>query len=140
MFIANINVMASLRSTRLRVVIACLGVSVLSSCKENRDPLPAGYSIFIVSNSEMFLEEPKYGGSIPELGTDLEEVGNHKEFIFGRSGPDRGSRSGYFLLDTRDGSIKTGLSHADWLTATKAAGIPNPPTLVSPTLKTPQRR
>jgi hypothetical protein len=132
--------LTSLRIGVLSALTACLGASVLASCQKSGDPLPTGYSIFIASSSEIFLEEPKYGGSISQLGTDLEEVGNHNEFIFGRSGPDRGSPSGYFLLDTRDGSIKTGLGHAEWLAETKAAGIPSPPELVSPSRKTPQRR
>ena len=77
-----------------------LGVLTVNSCSDRGEPLPGGYFIFIASGSEMFLSEPKYGGSIPELGTDLEEIGNHNEFIFGRSGSDRGAKPGYFLLNT----------------------------------------
>jgi len=132
-------VTVSLNGSALAALIVC-AAAVLTSCEGSGDPLPGGYSIFVASNNEIFLEEPKYGGSIPGLGTDLEKIGNHKELIFGLSGSDRGSTSGYFLLNTRDGSIKTGLGHKDWLSLTKAAGIPSPPALVSPTRKSPRRR
>ncbi|MGE4109043.1 MAG: hypothetical protein AB7F66_17730 [Bacteriovoracia bacterium] len=113
---------------------------LLTSCSDPGEPLPGGYFIFIAGSSEMFLNEPKYGGSIPELGTDLEEIGNHREFIFGRSGSDRGSTAGYFLLDTKDGSIRTGLTESNWLVLTKEAGIPTPPRLVYPPRKSPNKR
>lgn len=113
---------------------------VLSSCSDPGDPLPGGYFIFVASGSEMYLNEPKHGGSIPELGTDLEEVGNHKQFIFGRSGGDRGATPGYFLLDTSSGSIKAGLTESNWLGLLTTAGIPDPPRLVNPARKRPIRR
>ena len=126
--------------------VLCLTATVLlaalaiSSCSDREEPLPGGYFIFIASSSEMFLNEPKYGGSIPELGTDLEEIGSHKEFIFGRSGGRRGAKPGYFLLDTKSGSIKTALTQSNWLSLTTAAGIPNPPKLVYPARKSPVKR
>ncbi len=119
------------------VLLAALAIT---SCSDRGEPLPGGYFIFIASSSEMFLNEPKYGGSIPELGTDLEEIGNHNEFIFGRSGADRGATPGYFLLNTKSGSIKTGLTESNWLSLTTAAGIPNPPKLVNPARKMPIKR
>ena len=112
----------------------------ISSCSERQEPLPGGYFIFYASGSEIFLNEPKYGGSIPELGTDLEEIGHHNEFIFGRSGAHRGATPGYFLLNTKSGSIKTGLTESNWLSLTAAAGIPNPPKLVNPARQMPIKR
>lgn len=112
----------------------------ITSCSDRGEPLPGGYFIFYASNSEMFLNEPKYGGSIPELGTDLQEIGNHNEFIFGRSGGARRATPGYFLLNTKTGAIKTGLTQSDWLSLTTAAGIPNPPILVNPARKSPLKR
>lgn len=111
-----------------------------ASCSDPGEPLPGGYFIFIVNSSEMILNEPKYRGSIPELGTDLEEIGHHNEFIFGRSGSARRTTPGYFLLNTRTGVIKTGLSESDWLRLTAEAGIPNPPVLVDPARQRPNRR
>ena len=119
--------------------VLCLSIATVS-CGDKEDPLPGGYFIFIASSSEMFLNEPKYGGSIPELGTDLEEIGNHNEFIFGRSGADRGAKPGYFLLDTKSGAIKTGLAEKDWLGELTAVGIPTPPELVDPGSKSPRRQ
>jgi hypothetical protein len=112
----------------------------VTACSDRGQPLPGGYFIFIASRSEMFLNEPKYGGSIPELGRDLQEVGHHQEFIFGRNGGARGATPGYFLLDTKNGSIKTGLTESNWLALTVAAGIPNPPKLVDPARQKPNRR
>jgi hypothetical protein len=117
----------------------CLSFATVS-CGDKGDPLPGGYFIFIASGSEMFLNEPKYGGSIPQLGTDLEEIGNHNEFIFGRSGADRGATPGYFLLNTKSGSIKTGLAEKDWLAELTAVRIPTPPKLVDPGSKSPRRQ
>ena len=119
------------------MILAALGIS---SCSDRGEPLPGGYFIFMASSSEMFLNEPKHGGSIPELGTDLVEIGNHNEFIFGRSGARRGATPGYFLLNTKSGSIKTGLTQSNWLSLTTAAGIPNPPKLVNPARKSPLKR
>jgi hypothetical protein len=119
------------------VLLAALAIT---ACSDREAPLPGGYFIFIASSSEMFLNEPKYGGSIPELGTDLEEIGNHNEFIFGRSGAGRGATPGYFLLNTKSGSLQTGLTHSNWLDLTTAAGIPNPPKLVNPARKNPRKR
>lgn len=112
----------------------------ITSCSDRQGPLPGGYFIFIASDSEVFLNEPKYGGSIPELGTDLKEIGHHNEFIFGRSGANRKTTPGYFLLDTKNGSIKTGLTESNWLGLTAAAGIPNPPRLVNPVQQMPIKR
>jgi len=117
-----------------------LAVLAIPSCSDRGEPLPGGYFIFVASSSEMYLNEPKYGGSIPELGTDLEEIGNHNEFIFGLSGSDRGAKPGYFLLNTKSGLIKTGLTESSWLSLTAAAGIPNPPKLVNPARKSPLKR
>jgi hypothetical protein len=123
----------------LAFTVFCLSFATLS-CGDKGDPLPGGYFIFIASSSEMILNEPKYGGSILELGTDLEEIGNHNEFIFGRSGADRGAAPGYFLLNTTSGSIKTGLAEKDWLAELTAVGIPTPPKLVDPSRKSPRRQ
>lgn len=123
----------------LTFTVLCLSFATVS-CGDKKDPLPGGYFIFIASNSEMYLNEPKYGGSIPELGTDLEEIGNHNEFIFGRSGADRGATPGYFLLNTKSGSIKTGLAEKGWLAELTAVGIPTPPKLVNPGSKSPRRQ
>lgn len=117
-----------------------LAALVITSCSDRGETLPGGYFIFIASPSEMFLNEPKYGGSIPELGTDLEEIGNHNEFIFGQSGAARGAKPGYFLLNTKSGAIKTGLTQSNWLDLTTAAGIPNPPKLVNPARKSPLKQ
>ena len=123
----------------LAFTVLCMSFAIVS-CGEKGDPLPGGYFIFIASGSEMFLNEPKYGGSIPELGTDLEQIGNHNEFIYGRSGADRGATPGYFLLNSENGSIKIGLAEKDWLTELTAMGIPTPPELVSPGRKSPRKR
>ena len=122
------------------VVTALFAALAFTSCSDRREPLPGGYFIFIASSSEMFLNEPKYGGSIPELGTDLQEIGHHNEFIFGRGGAARGATPGYFLLNTKSGTIKTGLSESNWLSLTAAAGIPNPPKLVNPNRQMPIKR
>ena len=116
------------------------GALVISSCSERQEPLPGGYFLFRASSSEIFLNEPKYGGSIPELGRDLEQIGHHNEFIFGRNGGQRRTTPGYFLLNTKSGSIKAGLTESNWLGLTTAAGIPNPPKLVDPARQTPIRR
>jgi len=126
-------------SGALAFTVLCLSFATVS-CGDKGNPLPGGYFIFIASGSEMYLNEPKYSGSIPELGTDLEEIGNHNEFIFGRSGADRGSTPGYFLLNTKSGSIKTGLAEKDWLAELTAVGVPTPPELVDPSNKSPRRQ
>lgn len=117
-----------------------LVAAAVTACSERRAPLPGGYFIFIASGSEIVLNEPKYRGSLPELGTDLQAIGHHHEFIFGRSGAARGSTPGYFLLNTQDGSITAGLTEANWLSLTSAAGIPNPPQLVNPARQPPVKR
>lgn len=119
--------------------VLCISFAMVS-CGEKGDPLPGGYYVFIASNSEMFLNEPRYGGSIPELGTDLEQIGNHNEFIYGRSGADRGATPGYFLLNSTNGSITVGLAENDWLNELATIGIPVPPELVSPGRKSPTKR
>jgi hypothetical protein len=137
-----------MRNSKRKPLLNTLGLTVtvllatwaINSCSDRGEPLPGGYFIFIASPSEMFLNEPKYGGSIPELGTDLKEIGNHNEFIFGRGGANRGATPGYFLLDTKTGSIKTGLTQSNWLSLITAAGIPNPPKLVNPAHKSPLKR
>ena len=127
--------------TRLALAFTVLHLSLQSvSCRNKEDPLPGGYFIFVASDSEIFLNEPTYGGSIPQLGTDLEQVGNHHEFIFGRSGADRGAAPGYFLLNTKSGAIKTGLAENDWLAELTSAGVPAPPILVDPRSKSPRRQ
>ena len=129
------------QASRIPGVVAVLFTSlILSACSDPGDPLPGGYFISKVSSSEIQLNEPKYGGSILQLGTDLKEVGNHNEFIFGRSGGARGTTPGFFLLDTKSGALKVGLTETNWLGLTMAAGIPNPPKLVDPTRKKPLRQ
>lgn len=118
----------------LSVCLAC------ASCAKRPDPLPAGYFLFRASSSEIFLNEPKYGGSLPGLGKTLLSIGHHQNYIFGRSGPGPGATPGYFLLDTTDGSLQAGLTEAEWLKLTTAAGIPNPPPLGDPERQTPLRR
>lgn len=125
---------------------ACLGalvliISLAPGCSPvDKTPLPAGYSIFMVSNSEIFLEEPKYGGSIPELGTDLLAIGSHNEFIFGLCGTNRNTKPGYFLLDTRTGKLRNGLQETNWVGLVAEAGIPVPAPLVNPRWKRPLKR
>ncbi len=121
-------------------VAALSAIMPLASCSDHSAPLPGGYFISMASNSEAFLSEPTYGGSILELGTDLLEIGHHNEFIFGRSGAARGTPPGYFLLNTKDGSLHAGLTESDWLSLTDAAGIPKPPKLVPPSRQPPVRR
>jgi hypothetical protein len=113
---------------------------VLSGCSDPGAPLPGGYFIFKAGSSEVYLNEPKYNGSIPKLGTDLQEIGNHNEFIFGRSGSARGTTPGFFMLDTKTGALQVGLTETNWLSATAAAGIPQPPKLVDPTSKKPLKQ
>lgn len=129
------------RALRVRGAIAmlCAGF-VLSGCSDPGAPLPGGYFIFKASSSEIYLNEPKFGGSIPKLGTDLKEIGNHNEFIFGRSGPARGATAGFFLLDTKSGALQVGLTETNWLAATVAAGVPQPPKLVDPSSKQPLKQ
>lgn len=122
------------------VVTVLLAALAFTSCSDRQAPLPGGYFIFIASSSEIILIEPQYGGSILELGTDLQEIGHHNEFIFGRSGAARGATPGYFLLNTKSGSIKTGLTESNWLSLTSAAGIPNSPKLVNPNRQMPIKR
>lgn len=131
------NVFRNLAGFAATVLFVALAVT---SCSDRQEPLPGGYFIAMASRSEMFLGEPKYGGNIPELGTDLEEIGHHQEFIFGRNGADRGTKPGYFLLDTKSGSIKAALKESDWLGLTAAAGIPQPPKLLPPARQTPIKR
>ncbi len=129
------------QASRIRGACAVLFTSlILSACSDPGEPLPGGYFISKVSSSEIQLNEPKYGGSILQLGTDLKEIGNHNEFIFGRSGGARGTTPGFFLLDTKSGALKVGLTETNWLGLTTAAGIPNPPKLVDPTRKKPLRQ
>lgn len=120
--------------------LLALAAMVATSCSDPGEPLPGGYFIFVASDSEMVLNEPKYNGSIVGLGTDLQEIGNHQEWIFGRSGGRRGSKSGYFLLDTKSGVIKAGLAESDWLGLLREAGVPQPPKLVHPKRKSPLKR
>ena len=56
------------RALRVRGAIAmlCAGF-VLSGCSDPGAPLPGGYFIFKASSSEIYLNEPKFGGSIPKL-------------------------------------------------------------------------
>lgn len=131
------NVFRNLAGFAATVLFVALAVT---SCSDRQEPLPGGYFIAMASRSEMFLGEPRYGGNIPELGTDLEEIGHHQEFIFGRSGADRGTKPGYFLLDTKNGSIKAALKESDWLGLTAAAGIPQPPKLLHPSRQKPIKR
>jgi hypothetical protein len=123
-----------------RVIAVLLVCLASSSCAKRPAPLPGGYFLFRASGSEIYLNEPKYNGSVPGLGRTLEAIGHHQNFIFGRSSAGPGAVEGFFLLDTKDGSITTGLKEADWLTLTSAAGIPNPPPLVNPELQTPMKR
>ena len=126
---------------RLRTLAAIVLTSLaLAACSDPGEPLPGGYFIFKASSSEVYLNEPKYNGSIPKLGTDLQEIGNHNEFIFGRSGNGRGTTPGFFLLDTKTGALQVGLTETNWLTATAAAGIPQPPKLMDPTRKKPLKQ
>ena len=124
---------------RSAVVILCASF-VLSGCSDPSAPLPGGYFIFKAGSSEVYLNEPKYNGSIPKLGNDLQEIGNHNEYIFGRSGSARGTTPGFFLLDTKTGALQVGLTETNWLSATAAAGIPQPPKLVDPTRKKPLKQ
>ena len=125
-------------TSRIRTVVAIVLTSLaLAACSDPGDPLPGGYFIFKAGSSEVYLNEPKYNGSIPKLGTDLLEIGNHDEFIFGLSGNARGTTPGFFLLDTKTGALQVGLTETNWLAATAAAGIPQPPDLVDPTRKKP---
>lgn len=129
------------QASRIRGAVAVLFTTlILSACSDPGEPLPGGYFISRVSSSEIFLNEPKYGGSIIQLGTDLKEIGNHNEFIFGRSGGARGTTPGFFLLDTKSGTLKVGLTETNWLALTTAAGIPNPPRLIDPSHKKPLRQ
>ena len=119
------------------VLCVCLASA---SCAKRPDPLPAGYFLFRVSSSEIFLNEPRYGGGIPGLGKTLLSIGHHQNYIFGRSGPGPGATPGYFLLDTQDGSLQAGLTEAEWLKLTTAAGIPSPPPVGDPQRQTSLRR
>ncbi len=124
-----------------RWIAAVLGVCLASaSCAKRPDPLPAGYFLFRASGSEIFLNEPKYGGSIPGLGKTLLSIGHHQNYIFGRSGPGPSATPGYFLLNTQDGSLQAGLAEAEWLALTAAAGIPTPPPVVNPERQSPLRQ
>jgi hypothetical protein len=134
------NTLQRLEDLRWFQAGALSAVMALASCTDQSAPLPGGYFISMSSSSEVFLCEPKYGGSILELGTDLLEIGHHNEFIFGRSGAARGTTPGYFLLDSKIGSIHAGLAESDWLRLTDAACIPNPPKLVPPSRQPPVRR
>ena len=128
-------------NSRIRTVVAIVFTSLaLVACSDPGDPLPGGYFIFRASSSEVYLNEPKYNGSIPKLGTDLQEIGNHNEYIFGRSGSARGTTPGFFMLDTKTGALQVGLTETNWLSATAAAGIPQPPKLVDPTRKKPLKQ
>lgn len=120
--------------------VGILCIFLLTACSDPGDPLPGGYSVFVASNSEIMLVEPKYGGSVPELDTDLQSLGNFKEYIYGESGSNKGTTPGFFLLNTTDGSVKAGLSEADWLKELGAAGIPSPPELTGPARKRPISR
>jgi len=127
----------------LLLFFVCLLIASLVMPKQKQIPatyLPGGYFIFYASRSEIILNEPKYGGGIIALGTDLEEIGHHKEFIFGRSGSDRGATPGYFLLNTESGEIQVGLSESVWLEQTSQAGIPSPPILIDPAKQPPVKR
>ena len=90
------------QASRIRGAWAALFTSlILSACSDPGEPLPGGYFISKVSSSEIFLNEPKYGGSIVQLGTDLQEIGNHNEFILGGSGGAGGTPHGTFSLETK---------------------------------------
>ncbi len=122
-------------------VLAAVCVSfILGGCSDPEPPLPGGYFIFKAGSSEIYLNEPKYNGSIPKLGTDLKAIGSHNDFIFGRSGSARGTTAGFFLLDTKSEALQVGLTETNWLAATAAAGIPQPPKLVDPTRKQPLKQ
>jgi hypothetical protein len=45
---------------------------------------------------------------------------------------DLGGTPGWFVLDTRDGSVRTGLSRADWLSALREHGVAGEPVLHPP--------
>jgi hypothetical protein len=97
--------------------------------------LPGGYAIFIASSSEIMLVD-----TTGAAGPHLQKVGNDGPVILGLLQALKGSKPGYFLIDSRTGTLQDGLSKADWLIALHAAGIPEEPALGAAERKRPRYR
>lgn len=126
----------------LRTVIAgsiFVAYSVLvTACKPKAEPLPNGYGIFVASKSQKMVIDSNNSG-ISKLGTDLQEVGSYKEFIFGRMGNADGGPAGFFVLDSNSGKAQIALSEKEWLKKLKAIGVPVPPERLDPLKKPPTK-